>query len=308
MSTLELDRSAPATGALRRVPFELIDTGTNDRKAFDPGELEALAASIVADGLVQVPTLRPVGARYVIVAGERRVRAMRDILGWSSTEAMVREYDDDTAANVMLVENMVRVDLDPLEEAAAYRARLDRGATIGELSRLVGVGQATIKGRVALLELGGEARHMVSTRQLPVSYAALMVGLDVDRQHLALTALAAGELSVDGFRAVCSKLAGEQADDAMFDASSFWSVETYVCHGQEADTLSQMGRQALLPSDEVAKLCGITETSLRKYRNRGVFPAPDRYFGREPGWYPSTVTAWLTTRRRPGQNRKEVGE
>lgn len=289
-------------GALVWVELELVDAGQNDRKLFDQGALETLAASIERDGLAQPPTLRRVGDRYEIVAGERRVRAMR-LLGWTHTEAFVRDYDDDAASAVMLVENMVRVNLDPVEEARAFKARLDNGMGLVELARLVGLSQGTIQRRILLLELGDDARKLISSGNLALSYAELMVGLDGDRQNLALRALSAGDLSLAGFRAVCAKLRGEQAAEPMFSPEAFWSVEEYVVLGDRAAKLSRMEGQ-MMTMAQVAETVGLTVTSVRTFRKRGVFPQPDGYFGREPWWKAETVSAWQETRRKPGRPRQ----
>ena len=128
------------TYGTRSIPVELIYAADNDRKSFAQSELVSLAESIRDHGLAQPPTVRPVGSRYEIVAGERRVRAIRDVLGLTSIPVMVRALDDSAAAAIMLAENMHRADLDPIEEASAYAGRMERfEATVAEVAEVANV-------------------------------------------------------------------------------------------------------------------------------------------------------------------------
>jgi ParB family chromosome partitioning protein len=297
------------TGQLAQIDVSSIVAGDNDRKAFDMGEMESLAASIERDGLAQPPTVRPLeDGRFEIVAGERRVRAMR-LLGWEFVPAFVRSMTDDQASATMLVENMVRVDLDPLEEARAFASRIEQGSTVADIAQLVGVSHRTVRARLDLLRLGQDAQSLVSSGNLTLACAAQMVGLDGDRQNLALRALSAGSLTLPAFTAVCDRLRAEQQSEPMFSADLFWSVEEYVVAGQTEATLSIMARQSepvqQLTTAEVAKMVGVKVASIRQYLTRGTFPEPDGYIGRTPWWLATTVTAWMENdRREPGWPRK----
>lgn len=111
---------------VQNLPYAQVQPGQNDRTVFRPEELEALAASIQADGLIQPITVRPTpGGRFEIVAGERRYRAI-GLLGWETVPAIVRDLTDEQASTIMLLENVHRVDIDPVDEARAYQSRIDR--------------------------------------------------------------------------------------------------------------------------------------------------------------------------------------
>lgn len=293
------------TGQLASIPTALVVAGDNDRKQFDPAALQALADSIARDGLAQPPTVRPLAdGRYQIVAGERRVRAIR-LLGWEHVPAFVRELTDDQASATMLVENMVRVDLDPLEEAKAYASRIDAGSTVADLADLVGVSQRTIRARIDLLRLGVDAQALVSSGNLSLAMAAQLVGLDGDRQHLALAALAATALTLPAFTALTDRLRREQEAEPMFSADLFFQVEEYnatAMREAELAKLSHVSRQ--LTTREVADLVGVKVATVRQYITRGTFPKPDGYFGPTPWWTPETVTAWIENRRGPGRPTK----
>lgn len=116
------------TSTVELVPVEHIVRGDNDREDFNPTGLLELADSIRANGLAQKPVYRKrADGMYEIVAGERRTRAMRDLLGWRHIPAEVSEdMDDRTASAIMLSENRGRRNLNPIEEARGYAKRLDR--------------------------------------------------------------------------------------------------------------------------------------------------------------------------------------
>jgi ParB family chromosome partitioning protein len=94
------------------------------RKEFDQERLEELAASIKEHGIVQPIVVRPKGKGYEIVAGERRWRAAR-LAGLEKVPALVREFSEAERMEIALVENLQREDLNPLEEAEAYRALME---------------------------------------------------------------------------------------------------------------------------------------------------------------------------------------
>jgi ParB family chromosome partitioning protein len=232
--------------ALRTVRLDAIVAGDNDRQTFRDDELDKLAKSIREIGLVQPPTVRESGirnavSRYELVAGERRVRACR-LAGLVEIEAFVRPLDDDAAQAVMLAENVGRVDLDPIEEGAAYRKRLDAGVSREQLADAVGVSMATIDRRTALLDLAPEIRALVSAGTLTVGFADMLRGLDTNRQVLAAQAILSGGLDWYSARRACDKLAAEQNADGMFDASAFLVAELI----DDARKAKRVGRSELL--------------------------------------------------------------
>jgi ParB/RepB/Spo0J family partition protein len=233
---------------VERIPAHLIVAGSNDRKAFDPAALRQLAASIEASGLAQPPTVRPLAdGTFQLVAGERRTRACTEILGWLEVPCHVRELTDDEAADKMLAENEARADLDPIEQANAYRSRLDRGATVADLVTRCGIPRARIESRLRLLELAPDVQHLVASGNLNLGRAGQICHQDSNRQHLALAGLQAG-LEAGAFRVLVARLTIEQQQDSMFDADSFFQVETYVIEARQeaaAEQLSMFAAQAV---------------------------------------------------------------
>ena len=142
-----------AMGMSRDIPVAHIDPDPNQpRQHFDPAALDDLAQSMAASGLAVPILVRPVGERFVIVHGERRWRAAKQ-LGWATIPAIVRELDPETARWLSLVENVQRSDLTPLEEAFAFKGYLDSGITQTELGRRLGKSQSYIAQKLRLLTL-----------------------------------------------------------------------------------------------------------------------------------------------------------
>lgn len=220
---------ANATGTLTAEPLRASDIspGPNDRQTFDADGLRELADSIAAYGLAQPPTVRPTGhRRYEIVCGERRFRAMTDVLGWSEVPCVVRELSDEQASAIMLAENVARRDIDPCEEARAYSSRMERfGLDVEQLSAAVGVSTDRIRRRLRLLDLTPEIAHLVARGQIGVRVAELLAGLDADRQRVAIDAYHRERLDIDGMRVVCDRLRLAQDAESMFDPDTFLRSE-----------------------------------------------------------------------------------
>ena len=112
---------AEATGALRDVAVSAIAPNPfQPRRSFDEAGLAELAASIQSSGLLQPITVRAVGSRFELIAGERRWRAVQR-LGWTKVPAIVRDFDDRTALSLALIENLQRDDLSALDAAHGYQ-------------------------------------------------------------------------------------------------------------------------------------------------------------------------------------------
>lgn len=205
--------SAATVGGLTEVAARSVRAGDNDRTRFDDKALAELAASIEANGLAQPITVRPVGDEFEIVAGERRFRAMM-LLGWDKVPAIVRDLDDRAASDVMLVENTGRADLDPIDEAHAYAKRMAEGMTAEEVAKVAGVSVIRVRFRVKLLELVEEAQALVRRGDLALGAVTPLHGLDVNRQRMALRALARRDLTTQAFADLCARLQADQNAEA----------------------------------------------------------------------------------------------
>lgn len=251
---------------IQSIAAGLIRAGDNDRKTFDPAGLRQLADSIAASGLAQPPTVRPMAdGTFQLVAGERRFRACTQLLGWSEVPCHVRELTDSEAADIMLAENEARADLDPMEQAKAYRARLDAGQTVNQVSERCGIPRGRIESRLRLLALADDIAHLVSTGNLTLGRADMICSLDVNRQHLALAGLEQGRLDDRGFRALVARLEAEQSQEVMFDPDSFWSVEEYVIEAEQTAAVEQLG----LFAEQATRALEARDAEIRRMRAAG---------------------------------------
>lgn len=257
------------TDTVQMIPAARTVAGNNDRKNFDPDALAELAASIKAHGLAQPITVRPYADGYQIVAGERRFRAMTEVLGWDQVPALVRDLSDEQASAIMLAENTGRADLDPIEEANAYNSRMQTfGWTPAHTAEVAGVSEDLVKRRVLLLGLHPDVQGLVAKKHLPVGHAEAMVKLDHYRQLIALRIYReAKAMPLNTFCKVVSDLYGEQAQDGLFDLEQFW-----MAHAAELAKTPVRGKKAVvnvptradLPAPEM-KVTDTTSAVIMRY-------------------------------------------
>ena len=164
---------------ISHLKISLVDPKSDQpRKYFDKEALDQLADSIVENGLLQPILVREYGeGRYQIIAGERRFRASK-LAGLTEIPALVLEKDDRKAAQIALIENIQREDLNPIEEAMAYRSLAEEyDMTQEELSLKVGKSRSAIANMVRLLDLPDEVLTLVASRELSAGHARTILGL-----------------------------------------------------------------------------------------------------------------------------------
>ena len=166
------------------------------RRQWDQTSLQSLAASIKSTGLVQPIIVRKVQdspAQYQLVAGERRWRAAQEA-GLQTIPAIVREVDAYAQAQMALIENIQREDLNPVDRAQAYRTLMDQlGLTQAELAIRLGEERPTIANYLRLLELPGVVQELVRTQQLTLGHAKLLAGVSDPARQEELAKLVATE-------------------------------------------------------------------------------------------------------------------
>ena len=153
------------------------------RQEFDDFSLLELAASIRQNGLLQPVTVRPCGAGYELIMGERRFRACR-LLGHTHIEAFIQPADDGESALMALVENVQRQSLHFLEEAQAYQRLLDQGLTEERLARLLGKSVPAVSNRLRLLRLEPAVREAVTELGLTERHARALLPLPGEESRL----------------------------------------------------------------------------------------------------------------------------
>jgi ParB family transcriptional regulator, chromosome partitioning protein len=181
----------PATGPPRegerveQIAVALIDPNPyQPRREFDPAELAELAASIKAQGLIQPITVRPsAGGRYEVVAGERRLRATRD-LGATAIRAIVRVVDDRQLLELSLVENLLRADLNEIEVAEALQRLLNQyGYTTAQLAEVLGKSRPAVSNTLRLLELPEPVQELVRHGALSAGHGRAVLSFPAQQRE-----------------------------------------------------------------------------------------------------------------------------
>ncbi len=236
------------------VPIIQIDTNPDQpRKSFDSEGLAGLADSIAANGLLQPILVRRVGDRFEIIAGERRFRASK-LAGLSEIPVIVTEADDAKAAEFALIENIQREDLNPYEEASAYRSLMDEfGLTQEDISVRVGKSRSAIANALRLLDLPDEVVAMLVSGILTAGHGRALLGLR-DRSNIIPLAerAVARNLSVRNVEAAV-KSANRRSAAPDDDADPAAPVSVNYFRSLESKFTSATGRR-----------CRITDTKNKK--------------------------------------------
>ncbi len=190
------EAAAAEAGELHELPVELIKPNPNQpRTKLDPEALAGLATSIETNGVVQPLLVRPLAdGSYELIAGERRWRAAR-AAGLEKVPAVVRDQELAERLQVALIENMVREDLNPVDEARACAALVDElGLSKEELSRRVGRSRPAVSNLIRLLDLPDEALELLESGELSEGHGKALLSADGNdvRRRLARDAARGG--------------------------------------------------------------------------------------------------------------------
>lgn len=210
----EVSSSAPGS-TLRIADIE--PNPDQPRRYFDPDALETLAASIRENGLLQpVVVRRAEGGIYQIIAGERRWRACR-IAGLTEIPVVILDADDLHAAQLALIENLQREDLNPIEEASGYQTLIDTfGLTQEDAARRVGRSRPAVANSLRLLALPEDVRAMVEQGRLSAGHARTLLALpDDDMRRAAAEYTVAQSLTVRELEQYVKKLLTPKPDPVL---------------------------------------------------------------------------------------------
>ena len=251
------------------LPLAKIEPRTEQpREFFDEEALQSLADSIARYGLIQPITVRPLPSGYYqIIAGERRWRAAR-LAGLTEVPVRMMEADDRTTAELALVENLQREDLNPIEEAKGYQLLIEEyGFTQEEAAKSVGKSRPAVANALRLLNLAPEVMRLVETGELSAGHARALVSVSEPGLQLqAAKEILSKALSVRKAEALAAKVLKKSREEEKEDAPE---TEDGVDYAKEV-------------SSELSKLFG-RKVSLKDKKGNGkieleYYGADDREF------------------------------
>ena len=196
------------------LPISQVETcSSQPRKRFDDESLQELADSISQHGIIQPLTVRKLSSGYYqIIAGERRWRAAR-LAGLQEVPVIVIEADDRKAAELAMIENLQREDLNPMEEAAGFQSLIESyHMTQEEAAQRVGKSRSAVTKALRLLGLTPSVRKLVEEGKLSAGHARALVPLSPSLQESAANAIVSGGLSVRQTEALVKRLSAEKKE------------------------------------------------------------------------------------------------
>ena len=229
------------------------------RKTFERESLESLADSIAEHGVLQPIIVRENTdfGTYEIIAGERRWRAAK-MAGLTEIPAVIFDGDDLKVAQVALIENVQREDLNPVEEALGYSALVEKfGLTQEQVAKQVGKSRSAITNMLRLLDLPEEVLEMLKAGELSTGHAKALLGLDGDEEKVVLLAKRTVErnLSVREVEA-----AVKRANEASFEEEEdkeHPQIKVYMKE-LERKAMSKLGRKVRISRSSKKKIVELT--------------------------------------------------
>lgn len=187
-------QSAPVaspTGEPINLPIGQIDNNPNQpRKRFDETALNELASSIRNIGLIQPIVVVKRNGRYMIVSGERRWRASK-LAGLTTIPSIIKEYTDKEVAQIALIENLQREDLNPIESARAIKELIDKfDMTQEAVAEKIGKSRPAIANTIRLLSLSSPVVKLIEENRLSAGHGKVLVGIEDPKLQLELAELA----------------------------------------------------------------------------------------------------------------------
>ncbi|OHB81034.1 MAG: hypothetical protein A2W31_10450 [Planctomycetes bacterium RBG_16_64_10] len=182
---LTTEQATADHGLLQVSVYEIDRNPYQPRRDFDDQTIRELCQSIEEHGMLQPIIVRRVADRFQLIAGERRLRAATAV-GWTHVPVQVREADDRQVAELAIVENIQRKDLNPLEKAASFQLYLEQyQCTQEELARRVNVDRSTIANLIRLLELPEPVQQAVRDGSISQGHARALLPLGDQREQIA---------------------------------------------------------------------------------------------------------------------------
>jgi ParB family chromosome partitioning protein len=272
---VSLIESRAQSAQLRDLTLDrILPNPAQPRLSYEEDSLVELADSIREHGVLQPILVRPVGSKFELIAGERRWRASR-LAERESIPAIVVDFDEQSAMEVSIIENLQREDVSPLEEAAMFRKMTEMGYSVRQLAQKIGKDKGYVENRIRLADAPAEIRELVSLRRDTISHAyeLMKVGDERKRRRLAKK-VAAGELTLAKLRSLTGAPAAD--DDEKAPKTRARTVAGKVAAAKAADDalLATKGRLAdaveelvdlLRHPDLVDEIPDVNRDNLAKY-------------------------------------------
>ena len=226
-----------AAGSLYVDISQVENCSSQPRKSFDEAALAELAESIRLHGIIQPLTVRKLSSGYYqIIAGERRWRAAR-LAGLREVPVVVVEADDRKAAELAMIENLQREDLNPMEEAAGFQTLIETyHMTQEEAAAQVGKSRSAVANALRLLSLAAPVAKLVEQGKLSAGHARALVPLSPSLQERAAEAVVSGGLSVRQTEALAKRLSTEKKTPKAAPSGPDYAAEA------QKDLSSRLGR------------------------------------------------------------------
>lgn len=180
----EFDPAPAKTNDIQHIDVNSIDPNPHQpRDGFNQKELEALADSIQAHGILQPLVVQVADGRYQLIAGERRLRAAESI-GLETVPAILRSFDEQQSLELSLIENIQREQLNAVETAAAYQKLLDQfNLSSADIAKRVGRDETTVKNTLRLLRLPKDAKHALVSGSISEGHARAILSVSNREQQ-----------------------------------------------------------------------------------------------------------------------------
>lgn len=201
--------------------IEIEPNKSQPRKDFDEAALESLAESISQVGVIAPIVVQKRDGYYEIIAGERRWRAAKKV-GLKEIPAVVKDYSEEDLFAIALIENIQRENLNPIEEAAAYKKMMDEfSLTQDEVAKKVSKSRTAIANFVRLLKLDEEVQKLVSEGKLTYGHARALINISNKKTQLALAnKIISGRLSVRETENLVKKYSADKGNSKKKDRKS----------------------------------------------------------------------------------------
>jgi ParB family transcriptional regulator, chromosome partitioning protein len=250
----------PSGEPLKVSVYEIDNNPYQPRKDFDEAEIDQLAESLEQHGLLQPIVARRAGERYQLISGERRLRAAIKA-GWPDVPVFVRECDDRQLAELAIVENLQRKDLNPLEKAASFQLYLDQyDCTQEDLAGRLAIDRSTVTNLLRLLELPTMVQAALRAGAISQGHARALLPLGDDHLQVSVcTRIQIEGLSVRAVEEIVNEMIA--AEDAEVSSVQVASPEADVADGSSMGG-SPPARRPRTRAGQIASLEQELRTSL----------------------------------------------